>query len=132
MAGLTLTNFRPVGFTGTVPAALHVGSDGRLLAAAETGAEVHDCRGSWLSPGWADLHVHVWHGGTDISVRADEGGLRRGVTAMADAGSAGEASFHGLREYVLEQQPETIRAFINIGSIGLVACNRVSELIDMR
>ena len=132
MAGLTLTNFRPVGFTGTVPAAQHVGSDGRLLAAAEAGAEVRDCRGSWLSPGWADLHVHVWHGGTDISVRADEGGLRRGVTAMADAGSAGEASFHGLREYVLEQQPETIRAFINIGSIGLVACNRVSELIDMR
>ena len=51
---------------------------------------------------------------------------------MADAGSAGEAKFHGLREYVLDRQPETIRAFLNIGSIGLVACNRVSELIDMR
>jgi dihydroorotase len=51
---------------------------------------------------------------------------------MADAGSAGEANFHGLREYVLDRQAETIRAFLNIGSIGLVACNRVSELIDMR
>ncbi len=27
---------------------------------------------------------------------------------------------------------ERIKAFLNIGSIGLVACNRVSELIDMR
>lgn len=132
MAGLTLTNFKPIGFEDPVPATLHVGADGRLQAAAEAGAQTIDCKGGWLSPGWADLHVHVWHGGTDISVRADEGGLRRGVTAMADAGSAGEANFHGLREYVLERQPETIRAFLNIGSIGLVACNRVSELIDMR
>ena len=132
MPGLTLTNFRPIGFEGAVAPALHIGADGKLVAAPEPGAETIDCKGSWLSPGWADLHVHVWHGGTDISVRADQGGLQRGVTAMADAGSAGEANFHGLREYVLDKQPETIRAFLNIGSIGLVACNRVSELIDMR
>src|SRR5690606_34565499 len=61
-----------------------------------------------------------------------EAGLKRGVTAMADAGSAGEATFHGLREYVIERQRETIKAFVNIGSIGLVACNRVPELIDER
>lgn len=132
MAGVTLTNFKPVGFDHPVPPVLHIGGDGLLQAAAEAGAQPLDCQGRWLSPGWADLHVHVWHGGTDISVRADQGGLSRGVTAMADAGSAGEANFHGLREYVLERQPETIRAFLNIGSIGLVACNRVSELIDMR
>lgn len=132
MPGLTLTNFRSIGFEGAVAPTLHIGSDGNLRAAPEPGAEMLDCKGSWLSPGWADLHVHVWHGGTDISVRADQGGLVRGVTAMADAGSAGEANFHGLREYVLDKQPETIRAFLNIGSIGLVACNRVSELIDMR
>ncbi|MCY4259051.1 MAG: amidohydrolase/deacetylase family metallohydrolase, partial [Rhodobacteraceae bacterium] len=55
-----------------------------------------------------------------------------GVTALADAGSAGEASFHGLREYIIDPAVETVRAFINIGSIGLVACNRVPELIDPR
>ena len=46
--------------------------------------------------------------------------------------SAGEASFHGLREYVIDPAAETVRAFLNIGSIGLVACNRVPELIDLR
>lgn len=132
MTGVTLTNFKPVGFDHPVPAVLHIGGDGLLRSAAEAGAQPLDCQGRWLSPGWADLHVHIWHGGTDISVRADQGGLCHGVTAMADAGSAGEANFHGLREYVLERQPETIRAFLNIGSIGLVAGNRVSELIDMR
>ena len=51
---------------------------------------------------------------------------------MADAGSEGEASFQGLRKYVIEAQSETIKALLNIVSIGLAACNRVSELIDDR
>ncbi len=128
---LTLTNFKPAALD-IAAGPLHVGDDGLITATAMPGARQIDCGGAYLSPGWCDLHVHVWHGGTDISVRASEAGRATGVTAMADAGSAGEANFHGLREYVIEPQAETVKAFLNIGSIGLVACNRVSELIDMR
>jgi len=128
---LTIRNFRPIGLDNA-PETIHVDDGGRIAHAEPKGAEVVDGKGAYLSPGWCDLHVHVWHGGTDISVRADEAGRATGVTAMADAGSAGEASFHGLREYVIEPQTETVRAFLNIGSIGLVACNRVPELIDLR
>lgn len=134
MAGLTLSNVRPIGFAGGSAGTVdvHIDADGLVAAAPSPGAELIDGAGAWISPGWADLHVHIWHGGTDISVRADAVGMKRGVTALADAGSAGEASFHGLREYVIDRQMETVKAFINIGSIGLVACNRVPELIDMR
>ncbi|RYH06310.1 amidohydrolase/deacetylase family metallohydrolase [Tropicimonas sp. IMCC6043] len=125
---LNLRNFRLVGFDGAAES-LFINDDGLVASGPIAGADVIDCGGSWLSPGWCDLHVHVWHGGTDISVRPQEAGRATGVTAMADAGSAGEAAFHGLREYVIEPGQETIRAFLNIGSIGLVACNRVSELI---
>lgn len=128
---LSITNFRSIGLEGA-PEAIHVGDDGLVVDAAPAGAEIIDAKGAYLSPGWCDLHVHVWHGGTDISVRASEAGRVTGVTAMADAGSAGEASFHGLREYVIDPQVETVKAFLNIGSIGLVACNRVPELIDLR
>lgn len=124
-----LTNFRAIGFDAA-PDAIFVDPNGVVASAPIDGARVIDCGGSWLSPGWCDLHVHVWHGGTDISVRPQEAGRATGVTAMADAGSAGEAAFHGLREYIIEPGQETIRAFLNIGSIGLVACNRVSELIS--
>lgn len=126
---LTLKNFRAVGIEAG--AEIHIGDDG-IIGTAVPGAQVIDCEDAFLSPGWCDLHVHVWHGGTDISVRPSLAGRGSGVTAMADAGSAGEANFHGLREYIIDPAAETVRAFINIGSIGLVACNRVSELIDMR
>lgn len=128
---LTLTNFRTIGFEGTADV-IHVDDDGLIAVSVVDDAQIVDCGGAYLSPGWCDLHVHVWHGGTDISVRPGDAGRATGVTAMADAGSAGEASFHGLREYVIEPSAETVRAFLNIGSIGLVACNRVPELIDLR
>ena len=89
-------------------------------------------KGAFVSPGWVDLHAHVWHGGTDISIRRRSAASSAASTTIVDAGSAGEANFHGFREYVIEPARERIKAFLNIGSIGLVACNRVSELIDIR
>ncbi|MBZ9921731.1 amidohydrolase/deacetylase family metallohydrolase, partial [Mesorhizobium sp. BR1-1-7] len=114
-----------------------VDKDGRIAEIGSTIAagddvKVVEANGAFLSPGWADLHVHVWYGGTDISIRPQQCGANRGVTTMVDAGSAGEANFHGFREFIIEPAQENIYAFLNIGSIGLVACNRVSELIDMR
>lgn len=94
--------------------------------------QVLDAKGAWMSPGWTDLHAHVWYGGTDISIKPEEGGAGRGVTTIVDAGSAGEGNFKGLREFIIEPAKENVYAFLNLGSIGLVACNRVSELMDMR
>ncbi len=128
---VTLLNFVPMGLDDP-PAIIHIDDDGIIVPDPVKGAEIIDADGACLSPGWCDLHVHVWHGGTDISVRVADAGRGYGVTALADAGSAGEASFHGLREYIIDPATETVRAFINIGSIGLVACNRVPELIDLR
>ncbi|MDJ1158826.1 amidohydrolase/deacetylase family metallohydrolase [Chelatococcus sp. SYSU_G07232] len=137
---LLLADVRPVAFgpgTPRGPLDILVGGDGRIAAvgpslAAPAGVTRIDGKGAWVSPGWIDLHAHVWHGGTDISIRPSLCGVERGVATIVDAGSAGEASFEGFREFVIDRARERIRAFLNIGSIGLVACNRVSELIDIR
>lgn len=136
---LLIRGARPVGFGPGFPERLDVlvGRDGRIaetgsMIAAGDDVQVIEAKGAYLSPGWCDLHVHVWYGGTDISLRPEQCGASRGVTTMVDAGSSGEANFHGFREYVIEPAKENIYAFLNIGSIGLVAGNRVSELIDMR
>ncbi|WP_397517411.1 amidohydrolase/deacetylase family metallohydrolase [Rhizobium ruizarguesonis] len=137
---LLLTNVKPMAFgAGTQEGAIDilVNADGRIaeigpsLAVSQDVARI-DGKGAFISPGWVDLHVHIWHGGTDISIRPSECGVERGVTTLVDAGSAGEANFHGFREYIIEPSRERIKAFLNLGSIGLVACNRVAELRDIR
>ncbi len=135
-----ISNVKPVAFgmaASSETVDILIGSDGTIAAignglTAPEGAERIDGKGGWISPGWIDLHAHVWHGGTDISVRPQLCGMERGVTTIVDAGSAGEANFHGFREYIIEPARERIKAFLNLGSIGLVACNRVSELSDIR
>ncbi|MCR4266126.1 amidohydrolase/deacetylase family metallohydrolase [Nitratireductor sp. ZSWI3] len=136
---LLIRNARPIGFGVAEGETLDimVGADGRIAEIAgsiDAGSDVRlvDAAGAFISPGWMDLHAHVWYGGTDISIRPAQAGAERGVTTIVDAGSAGEANFHGLRELMIEPARENVYAFLNIGSIGLVACNRVSELIDMR
>jgi dihydroorotase len=139
-APLLLSGVKPVAFGRGQPSGpvdILVDASGRIEAIGAhiqtpEGAQVIDGNGAFVSPGWTDLHAHVWHGGTDISIRPAVCGVERGVTTIVDAGSAGEANFHGFREFIIEPARERIRAFLNIGSIGLVACNRVSELIDMR
>ena len=81
-----------------------------------------------ISKGWVDLHVHIYFGATDISIRPEQAGLETGVTTLVDCGSAGEANFVGFSEFIAKQAKERLFAFLNIGSIGLVACNRISEL----
>ncbi|TPJ31613.1 amidohydrolase/deacetylase family metallohydrolase [Mesorhizobium sp. B2-7-2] len=136
---LLIRGGRPVAFGDRFGPAIDVlvDKDGRIaeigsMIGAGDDVKVVEANGAFLSPGWTDLHVHVWYGGTDISIRPQQCGAARGVTTMVDAGSAGEANFHGFREFIVEPAQENLYAFLNIGSIGLVACNRVSELIDMR
>ena len=94
---ILIQNARPQGFSDVAGASVdvQVGDDGTIAAVgnglvAPAGARVIDGTGKTLSPGWMDLHVHVWHGGADIAVRPREAGLATGVTTMLDTGSAGE------------------------------------------
>ncbi|AHF77389.1 Dihydroorotase [Sodalis praecaptivus] len=139
---LLLRAVRPIGFeNAAAPAAaprdILIGANGRVAACASSlnalppQTRIIDGDGAWISPGWTDLHTHVWYGGTDISIKPALCGVARGVTTLVDAGSAGEANFHGLREWIIDRADEEIFAFLNIGSIGLVACNRISELSTM-
>ena len=49
-----------------------------------------DAAGRLVCPGLVDLHVHCFPGATPIGVSPDECCLRRGVTTVVDAGSAGD------------------------------------------
>ena len=121
---LLLREVRPIGFGAanqTAPLDVLIGTDGHILArgpnlAPPPDARIWEGRGAYVSPGWVDLHTHVWWGGTSGSIRPAECGAIRGVTTIVDAGSAGEASFKGFREFIIKPAKERVLAFLNIGS----------------
>jgi dihydroorotase len=74
----------------------------------------------YVGPGWADMHVHVYDGVTQIGIAPDRAGVDAGIHVIGDAGSAGEGTVRGLIEYVLPTSRTEVRIWLNIGSHGLV------------
>ncbi len=82
--------------------------------------------GLLVTPGWVDLHTHVFRG-QDLGVDADVLGPATGVTTMVDAGSAGAHVFAAF-ESVMREYTTTIRPFLNISSIGTTSIRLAGEL----
>jgi dihydroorotase len=113
----------PIGFRDLEPGCnlLDVGIKGGRIAKVGKSLDpaayscIVDIEGKYISPGWIDLHTHVYdvsHLGLNPAII----GPSAGVTTLVDAGSAGEEMFHGFYKYVMERSPFPIYAFLNIGS----------------
>lgn len=90
-----------------------------------------DASGSYVSPGFIDIHAHVYAGVTSWGVRPDPPCLRSGVTTVVDAGSPGWTMLQGFRWYIHE--PSRVRAlcFLHISGVGLVNA-WVNECEDLK
>lgn len=136
--GLLIRNVLPIGFANADvfdpgPMDIEIDSAGMIVSMGTSlelaeGMQCIDLGGAYLSPGWIDLHTHIYQGVSDIALNPDWIGPSTGVAMLVDAGSSGEANFLGLRKYIVEDRSYPIKAFLNIGSIGCTATNRVSEI----
>ena len=111
--------------TGTITGAhIAVAADAPLrLVTDGSGPSVE----TYISPGWADLHAHVFDGTTQLGVHPDRVGLDQGVHVLGDAGSAGQATLRGLLDYVLPTARTAVRVWLNIGSHGLVHLRETAD-----
>jgi len=103
--------------------------------AASNGADVRDVSGRIVTPGFIDLHTHVYWGGTSLGVDAADFARRSGVTTLIDAGSAGPGNFKGFLKHVIEPSEPRILAYIHVSFAGIYAFSKrimVGESSDMR
>lgn len=124
---MTIGVIDPDGPTDSATGELTADLDGlfSLSPASPTSSADHPSR--FISPGWVDLHAHIYNAVTPISVDPDRVGLDDGVHLLADAGSAGAFTLSGLIEYVMPRAQTQIRSWINIGSHGLVHLRETSQ-----
>jgi dihydroorotase len=94
-------------------------ADGRIAAIGDLSAasadETIDASGAIVSPGWIDLHAHVYSDSSVSGLDADsEAGIATGVTTVVDAGSAGAQTWADFRESVIDTAQTRVLAFLNI------------------
>ena len=93
--------------------------DGKISGVGDfsgaTADRVIQGEGLIASPGWIDIHVHVFKGAGTLGVDADRiAGVGKGVTTVVDTGSAGAATWEGFREYVIERSITRVLGYVNI------------------
>ncbi|ADO42197.1 amidohydrolase/deacetylase family metallohydrolase [Ketogulonicigenium vulgare] len=97
--------------------------NGKIAAVAESldpaGARVRDMAGCYVMPGLIDIHTHVYHKATSLSVDPDMISRRSATTTLVDAGSAGAGNYDGFRDFVMKQSDYRILAFLNISFPGI-------------
>jgi dihydroorotase len=108
------------GIDGVMDVAIKSGKIAAVAPSIAAGtSKERDVAGNIVSPGLIDIHTHVYHKATSLSV--DPGFIaRRSVcTTLIDAGSAGAGNYDGFRDYVMIQSPYRILAFLNISFPGI-------------
>ncbi len=93
----------------------------------DDGGQIVDVHGLLLTPGWVDLHTHVFLG-QDLGVDAAQHGPPSGVTTMIDTGSAGAHLFGAFAAGPLSRPGPRILSFLNIASIGTTSILLAGEL----
>ncbi|EGL13051.1 MULTISPECIES: amidohydrolase/deacetylase family metallohydrolase [unclassified Paenibacillus] len=97
-------------------------------AAIEAGQTL-DASGSYVSPGFIDIHTHIYEGVPAMGVAPDRVGIDQGVTTVVDAGSSGAANFDDFVRRSIEPSKSRVYAWLNISAPGLVEGR--SELADL-
>jgi dihydroorotase len=81
----------------------------------QSGATVINAAGCVASPGWIDLHAHVYSAPGLSGVQADEeAGVDSGVTTVVDAGTTGAGNWAAFRIGVINTAVTRVLAYLNI------------------
>lgn len=108
------------GLDAPADVAVRAGKIARVAPSIDPGeAPVRDVAGCYVCPGLIDLHTHVYHKATSLSVDPNMIARRSAITTLIDAGSSGAGNYDGFRDYVMAHSPYRILAFLNVSFPGI-------------
>lgn len=121
------------GIDGVVDIALKDGKIGAIEndISPKQAKATYELRGKIVTPGLIDAHCHPVLHFTDHAVHPDEAGVNAGVLLVNDAGSAGPANFHTLREMYFKRAKSEMTFFLNIASSGLIHPPEIQAIHDI-
>jgi dihydroorotase len=105
---------------GIADVAIH---NGRVVAVGAAAREFAprrqvDVSGAIVTPGFIDMHVHVYEWVTNFGVPADAAGIQSGATTIVDQGSSGAWTFGGFKAFIADPARTDVRAFVSINVAG--------------
>ncbi|HEY4290481.1 MAG TPA: amidohydrolase/deacetylase family metallohydrolase [Puia sp.] len=110
---------------------------GKEIAVAQA-KKVVDATGLYVSPGFIDMHTHVFVGSKPStfadgfsSLSPDDFTFRSGVTTVVDAGTSGWRNFPLFKEHVIDQSKTRVLVFLNIAGDGMSGDPGEQDLNDM-
>lgn len=86
---------------------------GQTISSPDRNGETIDLKGYLLTPGWVDIHSHVFDTVGDFCVPADGVGVESGVTTVVDAGTSGLLTFSAFRETVVKPSKTRVYALLD-------------------
>jgi dihydroorotase len=98
-------------------------ANGRIAAVGDlssnvTASRIIDASGAVISPGFIDMHVHVYEWVTNFGVPPDAAGIQSGATTIVDQGSTGAWTFGGFKAFLADPARTDVRAFVSINVAG--------------
>lgn len=81
--------------------------------------EIIDCSKLYVSAGFIDIHTHVFPGAPGLGIEPDPIGVKKGVTTVIDAGTAGPENFEQFVNEVVKPAKTRVLAEMNYSKRGL-------------
>lgn len=95
------------------------------------GRHVINLKGLIISPGFIDIHVHCFPENTVISSLPDDIGVKKGVTTIIDAGTAGAETIGKFYENFIKKSKTRVFSNLNIANSGLKTLSELSKIEEI-
>jgi len=93
--------------------------------------QIIDLDGAYLTPGWIDIHTHIFNTIGDFCLPVDDVGIRSGVTTVADAGTSGILTFDAFRHSVIDHAKTRVYVFMDPSLLYIATSDFIAHQLEI-